>query len=45
MPNHLNLPLLADVLVVGGEEVVEVVEVFKVVAAVPGRHWLYQSFW
>jgi hypothetical protein len=51
-PNHLNLPvpLLGEELVAGAEELVAlglvVVDVFNVVdaGAVPGRHWLYQSF-
>jgi hypothetical protein len=48
MPNHFNLLLLV-LLVAGAEEVVEVVpalvvvDVFRVVAAVPGKHWLYLS--
>lgn len=50
MPNHLNLPLAGELLVVGGAELVAlglavVVDVFNVVDASPGKHWLYQSFW
>ena len=41
MPNHLNFLLEDDEVLVGGADVVVV---FNVVAAVPGTHWLYQSF-
>jgi hypothetical protein len=49
IPNHLNLPLAGELLVVGGAELVAlglavVVDVFNVVDALPGKHWLYQSF-
>ncbi len=41
MPNHLNLPFEEVEVLAGGDEVVVV---FRVVTAVPGTHWLYQSF-
>lgn len=48
-PNHLNLPGATLDVVGEGPEVVEVDKVVLavvvvVVAAVPGKHWLYQAF-
>lgn len=49
LPSHLSLPLLGELVEDGALVLValglEVVEVRSVVAAAPGTHWLYQSFW